>query len=147
MTFAVQSETDEGIHEINMTPLVDVMLVLLIIFIVTIPVVKQAIEIDLPDVAGLSVSQQTDTIEISVQANGDYFIDGKLTNIEELKQKFKDAGAKLNELNSESMTSLQIHGDEEAKYARIAQVMSLAQQNGINKIGFVMDGDAQLDDK
>jgi biopolymer transport protein ExbD len=139
MSFEIHSEFDAGINEINMTPLVDVMLVLLIIFIVTIPAVKQAIDIDLPDVANPSAAQDFTTIEISVTANGDYLIDGELTDIENLKLKFNEVATIQKELASDHMTLVHIHGDKNAKYDSIAHVMSIAQQNGINRIGFVMD--------
>jgi biopolymer transport protein ExbD len=126
-------------NEINMTPLVDVMLVLLIIFIVTIPAVKQAIDIDLPDVASPSTTQASTTIEISVAANGDYFMDGELTDLENLKLKFNEIGTRQKELTLDQMASIHIHGDKNARYENVAQVMSIAQQNGINRIGFVMD--------
>lgn len=141
MSFASHSEPDEGINEINMTPLVDVMLVLLIIFIVTIPVVKQAIDIDLPDVVGTITTPQSETIEISVNAQGEYYLNGQLTRVEELIFKFNAIAVNQKSKDDEQIPSVQIHGDKEAKYARIAQVMSLAQQSGIHKIGFVMDGE------
>ena len=146
MSFASHSEHDDGINEINMTPLVDVMLVLLIIFIVTIPVVKQAINIDLPDMVGVAATQESETLEISVTARGEYYLNGLLTNDKELKFKFNAIAENKKNIDTDQMPSVQIHGDKEAKYSRIAQVMSLAQQSGIHKIGFVMDGAATSDD-
>ncbi len=145
MSFTSHSEHDAGINEINMTPLVDVMLVLLIIFIVTIPVVKQAIDIDLPDVVGVAATQESETIEITVTAKGEYYLNGLLTNDEDLKFKFKTIADNQKNTEHAQIASLQIHGDKDAKYSSIAQVMSLAQQSGIYKIGFVMDGAATSD--
>jgi biopolymer transport protein ExbD len=139
MSFEMSTDTDDGINEINMTPFVDVMLVLLVIFIVTIPVVKQAIELDLPNETGTVLQENTETIEISVSENGDFFYDGILVSDEDLSFKFKMLSEQKSHLPSEN-PSIQIRGDKNVKYARIATVMVLAQSNGLNRIGFVMHG-------
>jgi biopolymer transport protein ExbD len=139
MSFEMSTDTDDGINEINMTPFVDVMLVLLVIFIVTIPVVKQAIELDLPNETGTVLQENTETIEISVSENGDFFYDGILVSDEDLSFKFKMLSEQKSHLPSEN-PSIQIRGDKNVKYARIATVMALAQSNGLNRIGFVMHG-------
>lgn len=139
MSFEMSADTDDGINEINMTPFVDVMLVLLVIFIVTIPVVKQAIELDLPNEAGTVLQENTETIEISVNENGEFFYDGILVSDEDLSLKFKLLNEQKSHLPSDN-PSIQIRGDQNVKYARIATVMALAQRNGLNRIGFVMQG-------
>ncbi|MDO8694997.1 MAG: biopolymer transporter ExbD [Sheuella sp.] len=139
MSFEMSTDTDDGINEINMTPFVDVMLVLLVIFIVTIPVVKQAIELDLPNETGTVLQDNTETIEISVSENGDFFYDGILVSDEDLSFKFKMLSEQKSHLHSDN-PSIQIRGDKNVKYARIAMVMALAQSNGLNRIGFVMHG-------
>lgn len=145
MSFASPADHDDGVNEINMTPLVDVMLVLLIIFIVTIPVVRQSLEIDLPDVAGMSTQQTSDTIEISVTASGEYVLDGQLINEKELTLKFIAIAEHHKNQVLDQIPAIQIHGDKQARYERIAQVLSLAQQSGFYKIGFVIDGAAVND--
>ena len=142
MSLSHASEHDDGINEINMTPLVDVMLVLLIIFIVTIPIVKQAIEIDLPEVSGGIVQQKPETIEIAVSASGDYYLNGQLTSDKELQIKFSTVANSNVSSEQTEKPSLQIYGDKEVKYSRIAQLMSMAQRSGLNKIGFVMEGES-----
>lgn len=147
MSFAHPTDQDEGINEINMTPFVDVMLVLLIIFIVTIPVVKQSLEIDLPDVAGKTTQQQTETIEVSVTASGEYFLDGQLMNEEDLRLKLIALAAEHKNQALNQTPVVQIHGDKQARYEKIALVLSLAQECGLHKIGFVIDGEAPLESK
>lgn len=147
MSFANPSDQDEGVNEINMTPLVDVMLVLLIIFIVTIPVVKQSLEIDLPDVAGESTQLHRDAIEISVTAAGEYFLDGQFMNNEELSLKFMAIADQHKNQLLDQLPAIQIHGDKQAKYEKIAQVLSLAQQSGLHQIGFVIDGETTQNSK
>jgi len=143
MSFSNESARDDGINEINMTPLVDVMLVLLIIFIVTIPVVKQAIEIDLPDVAGARIEQTSEVVEISVSAEGIYYFNGELISDEDLWDKFSALAEQSKTSDKPDTPTLQIHGDKAGKYSRIAYLMSMAQRSGLNKIGFVMDGESR----
>ncbi len=143
MSFVNRTEHDEGINEINMTPLVDVMLVLLIIFIVTIPVVRQSLDIDLPDEVAVSIQEESETIVISINASGEYYLNGLLMHDEELRFKFNAIAQNRMENMREQIPTVQIHGDKDAKYARIALVMSMAQQSGMHKIGFVMDDQAK----
>ena len=73
MAFGTQDETDEVMNEINMTPLVDVMLVLLIIFIITVPVMKHSVEVDLPRASSRPLDAQPRTVRLSVDAQGAYY--------------------------------------------------------------------------
>jgi biopolymer transport protein ExbD len=73
MAFGTQDDQDEVMNEINMTPMVDVMLVLLIIFIITVPVMKHAVNIDLPRASNVPQDAKPETIRLSVDAAGDYF--------------------------------------------------------------------------
>lgn len=74
MAFGTQDDTDEVMNEINMTPLVDVMLVLLIIFIITVPVMKHAVNVDLPQASSLREQVKPETVQLSVDASGAYFL-------------------------------------------------------------------------
>jgi biopolymer transport protein ExbD len=120
-------------NEINMTPLVDVMLVLLIIFIITVPVMKHAVNIDLPQASAQTQSLKPETISLSVNAQGAYFWnqrpvpDGKL-------------GALLQaEAVKTPQPELHIRGDKAVRYEFVAQAMALAQQAGVRKIGFITE--------
>ena len=73
MAFGTQDDTDEVMNEINMTPMVDVMLVLLIIFIITVPVMKHAVNIDLPKASNVPQDAKPETIRLAVDAAGDYY--------------------------------------------------------------------------
>ena len=73
MAFGTQDDTDEVMNEINMTPFVDVMLVLLIIFIITVPVMKHAVNVDLPRASSQRQDAKPETVRLSVQADGTYY--------------------------------------------------------------------------
>jgi biopolymer transport protein ExbD len=74
MAFGTQDEADEVMNEINMTPLVDVMLVLLIIFIITIPVMKHAVNVELPRASNQQEQAKPETVRLSVDADGTYYL-------------------------------------------------------------------------
>ena len=133
MAFGTQDEPDEVMNEINMTPLVDVMLVLLIIFIITIPVMKHAVNIDLPRATNQVQDVKPETIRLSVDAKGDYWWNENPVAEAALVPLLQAEGAK------EPQPELHIRGDKDVRYERVAQVMAAAQQAGVKKIGFITE--------
>jgi biopolymer transport protein ExbD len=133
MAFGTQDDTDEVMNEINMTPLVDVMLVLLIIFMITIPVMKHAVNIDLPRATNQPQDAKPQTIRLSVDEKGQYYWNETPASDESVQQQLK-AGASLS-----PQPELHIRGDKAVRYERVAQAMAAAQQAGIKKIGFITE--------
>ena len=124
---------DEVMNEINMTPMVDVMLVLLIIFIITVPVMKHAVNIDLPRASNVPQDAKPETIRLSVDAAGDYFWNDNKVTEEALLLQLKAASTQ------NPQPELHIRGDKAVRYERVATAMAAAQQAGIKKIGFVTE--------
>jgi biopolymer transport protein ExbD len=133
MAFGTQDDTDEVMNEINMTPLVDVMLVLLIIFIITVPVMKHSVNIDLPRASSQPQDAKPETLRLSVDAQGAYYLNEKSIDDKDLPRLLKAEAAK------EPQPELHIRGDKEVRYERVAQAMSAAQQSGLRKIGFITE--------
>ena len=133
MSFGTQDDADEVMNEINMTPLVDVMLVLLIIFIITVPVMKHAVNVDLPRAVNQPELITPETVRLSVAAEGDYFWNGAPIDDSELTSRLQAEAAK------EPQPELHINGDKAVRYERVAQVMAAAQQAGLRKIGFITE--------
>jgi biopolymer transport protein ExbD len=133
MAFGTQDETDEVMNEINMTPLVDVMLVLLIIFIITVPVMKHSVNIDLPRASNQVLDAKPETVRLSVDAAGTYFLNESAIQDDQLAQRFRTEAAR------EPQPELHIRGDKSVRYERVAQAMALAQQSGMRKIGFITE--------
>ena len=133
MAFGTQDDTDEVMNEINMTPLVDVMLVLLIIFIITVPVLQHSVNINLPRANNEVEVNKPATIRLSVDAQGRYFINDAGLADEELVLRLKAAAAQ------EPQPELHIRGDRSVRYERVAQAMAAAQQAGLRKIGFITE--------
>jgi biopolymer transport protein ExbD len=133
MSFGTQDDNDDVMNEINMTPLVDVMLVLLIIFIITVPVMKHAVKIDLPHASNQPQDAKPQTIRLSVDAQGQYYWN-------EAPVAFADLGAQLSaEAVKQPQPELHIRGDKSVRYEHVVLAMSAARQAGLKKIGFVTD--------
>ena len=133
MAFGTQDDTDEVMNEINMTPLVDVMLVLLIIFIITVPVMKHSVHIDLPRATNEQQLIKPETVRLSVDAEGSYYLNDAKIADEDLAPRLKAAAAQ------NPQPDLHIRGDKAVRYERVAQAMAAAQQAGLRKIGFITE--------
>jgi len=133
MSFGTQDDSDEVMNEINMTPLVDVMLVLLIIFIITVPVMKHSVNIDLPRASNEKELTKPETVRLSVDAEGSYYLDDVKTRDEDLPARLQAAAA------HNPQPDLHIRGDKAVRYERVAQAMAAAQQAGLRKIGFITE--------
>jgi len=133
MAFGTQDDTDEVMNEINMTPLVDVMLVLLIIFIITVPVMKHSVNVELPRASSTPQDPKPDTIRLSVDAQGRYFWNEQPVREEELLPRLEA------EAKRDPQPELHLRGDKEARYDSVAQALSAAQRSGLRRIGFVTE--------
>jgi biopolymer transport protein ExbD len=119
--------------DINVTPMVDVMLVLLVIFIITAPLFTHAIKLDLPNAQSAAAPEKPETISLSINAEGRTF-----WNNDAIEQ--SDLGAKLAQAaQQDPQPELQLRADKSTRYEVIAQVMAIAQSNGVTKMGFVTD--------
>ena len=119
--------------EINVTPMVDVMLVLLVIFIITAPLFTHAIKLDLPSAQSAPAPQKPETISLSIKGDGALYWNNDLIAQSDLDIKLATA-AKQN-----PQPELQLRADKSTRYEIIAQVMAAAQTNGMTKMGFVTD--------
>lgn len=137
MAFGTQDEPDEVMNEINMTPLVDVMLVLLIIFIITVPVMKHAVNIDLPRATSEPEQPKPQNILFSITADGTYYWNEQKIDDSELPGRLAAEAAK------EPQPELHIRGDKAVRYERVAKAMSEAREAGVRKIGFITEPDAK----
>jgi len=127
------SGDDALMNEINMTPLVDVMLVLLIVFMVTIPVLQHAVKIDLPRVSSQPERSVTPHVDVAIDANGAVLWNGERIAPDALGAKLAAAAA------AHPPPELRVHADRNVRYERVADVMSAAQAAGITQLGFVTD--------
>ncbi|SAK87552.1 biopolymer transport protein ExbD/TolR [Caballeronia temeraria] len=117
--------------DINMTPLIDVMLVLLVIFIITAPLFTHAIRLDLPKVASQPARETPQTITLSIDDAGKLFWNDTPVTFDQMRARFADAG------KSAPKPELHLRASSATRYDVIAQVMGAAQQAGVERIGFV----------
>jgi biopolymer transport protein ExbD len=119
--------------DINVTPMVDVMLVLVVIFIITAPLFTHAVKLDLPSAQSAPAPEKPQTISLSINGEGKIF-----WNDAPIQQ--PDLAARLAvEAKKNPQPELQLRADKATRYEVIAQVMALAQNNGLTKMGFVTD--------
>ena len=130
------NEEAEAMADINVTPLVDVMLVLLIIFIITIRVIIQQVPVTLPKATNLPTQTKPENITIAVDKDGGiYWNTQKLASTEELKQKLRVAA------REEPQPEVHIRGDATVRYQFVGQVLVATQQIGIRKVAFITTPD------
>ncbi len=133
MAIGTQDDSDQMLSEINMIPFIDVMLVLLIIFIITVPVIKHAVNIDLPQASNQKLLDKPENVRLSVDADGSYFWNDAKVEDNDFEQRLQAAAAQ------EPQPELHIRGDKAVRYERVAQAMAAAQRAGMRKIGFVTE--------
>ena len=134
MNVGSSSGEDEVVSAINTTPLVDVMLVLLIIFLITIPVVTQSIAMTLPKETNIARQTKPENIEISVSKDGDVFWNAQpVGDSEALFQRLKKVATMT------PQPEIHIRGDEKARYESVGRVVFACQRAAIQKISFVTE--------
>lgn len=119
--------------DINVTPMVDVMLVLLVIFIITAPLLTHTIKLDLPKAQAAAAQEKPQTISLSFDAQGVLYWNQEKIDMAALDDRLEQAG------RSQPQPELQLRADKSTRYETIAQVMSAAQNHGLAKIGFVTE--------
>jgi len=128
------AEDGELLNTINTTPLVDVMLVLLIIFLITIPVVTTSIKVDLPKEKNLVRETKPETVIISVDVKGKIFLyDTPIKNSDDLLQRMKKFSV------MKPQPEVQIRGDGKSDFESVGRVMYAVQRAGITKVGFITE--------
>jgi biopolymer transport protein ExbD len=130
--FSVGEHT-QPMSEINTTPLVDVMLVLLVIFIITAPLLTHAVKIDLPQATSQPIEDKPEIVSIAINDSGQLFWNDVPLVQEELKQKL------LQIADVKPQPELQIRADKATRYQVLAEVMAEAQNAGVTKLGFVSE--------
>jgi biopolymer transport protein ExbD len=139
MSMSVQSSDEEAgvMAEINTTPLVDIMLVLLIIFLITVPVIQKMANVTIPKAANIPTQTKPENITISVDAAGQvYWNAGLVTDKQVFFQKI------ISEARKTPQPEFHICGDKNARYEAVGRVMNNLQRGGIVKVGFITEPDA-----
>jgi biopolymer transport protein ExbD len=131
--FEQRGGPSQPMADINVTPLVDVMLVLLVIFIITAPLLSYAIKLDLPNDPAPASEPAPATVRLSIDASGAIYWDGETVSDAELTARMAEAA------KTTALPEVHLRADKATRYERIAFVLSTAQQAGLAKIGFVTE--------
>ncbi|GAA0350710.1 biopolymer transporter ExbD [Bowmanella denitrificans] len=133
MAFNSSRDPHESMAEINMTPLVDVMLVLLIIFMIAVPVITQSIEVNLPEAQVESAPAPPVSIALDLKLDGSLWWDKQLLSHQQLAEKFAQIA------QAEPQPTIELYADGDIAYKSVVKVMALAQQQGVTRLGFVTE--------
>ncbi|HLA35584.1 MAG TPA: biopolymer transporter ExbD [Rhodocyclaceae bacterium] len=127
---------DGALAEINMIPLIDVMLVLLVIFIVTAPLLTHAVKVDLPKASSTPNSPPPESVQLSIDAATQMYWNGARVDAAELERQLKQAAART------PPPELHLRAERTTPYETLAQVMAAAARSGVTRIGFVTEPSA-----
>ncbi len=131
MAFNTKDDGDDIMGEINVTPLVDVMLVLLVVFIVTAPLLTNAVHVNLPKTEETAPPEEKEAVYLSVDAQGKIFIDKKEIAIDSIESELKTRKEADPEL------ALNLNADDGVQYGTVAKVMSSIERAGVTKLSFL----------
>tara|TARA_B100001123_G_scaffold34023_1_gene35298 strand:+ start:120 stop:533 length:414 start_codon:yes stop_codon:yes gene_type:complete len=131
MSFQLNRSSKEPMSEINVTPFVDVMLVLLIIFMVTAPLLTVGVQVDLPESAADSLSEDQEPLTLTINSKGEVFI-------QEHQVVFEKMVAKILAIsNNRTDTRIYVRGDRTINYGRVLEVMGLLSGAGFSKVALI----------
>jgi biopolymer transport protein TolR len=122
--------------DINMTPLIDVMLVLLVIFIITAPLMTSSLKLDLPKTEGARPSDAANVITLAVNPGGQFFFGDEPVTPMQMLARVKTAAAR------DTQMEVQLRADKTVPYGKVAELIGLVQDAGLTRIGFVTEADA-----
>lgn len=124
---------DDTMADINVTPLVDVMLVLLIIFMITVPVITQSINVELPKASLEKTDSLQSTVAFELKPDGTYWWDQKQVSFDDVAKRF----AEVAELDTQPV--IELYADGNIPYKNVVKIMAAAQRQGVTSLGFVTE--------
>jgi biopolymer transport protein ExbD len=131
MSFLPEHADDDVMSEINMTPLIDVMLVLLVVFILAVPAIQSAVPLTLPRASAAAPQQPADPVRLDIDAQGQTYWNGKAMSDDALKVQAKQAASQ------EPQPVVRLSGDRAVAYERVLQTLGTLQSAGLSKVNFI----------
>jgi biopolymer transport protein TolR len=128
-----RAPASQPMSEINMTPLIDVMLVLLVIFIITVPLMTSSLKLDLPRSEGARPSDAPAFVALAIDAQGQLFVGDESLPAAKLVERVRAAAAR------DAQTEVQLRADSRVPYGRVAELIGLVQEAGLTRIGLVTE--------
>lgn len=131
MSFLPAHDDDEVMTEINMTPLIDVMLVLLIVFILAVPAIHSAVPLTLPHSSSAAPQQPAEPVRLDIDTQGHTYWNGKAVEVDALKAQAQQAAT------LDPQPVVRLSGDRAVAYERVLQTLSTLQGSGLTKVNFI----------
>jgi len=128
-----RSPGSRPMSDINMTPLIDVMLVLLVIFMITAPLMTTSLKLDLPKTEGARPSDAAQFIAVAINEQGQLFVGDEAVTAEQLLQRAREAAQR------DPLTEVQLRADSRVPYGRVAELIGLVQDAGLSRMGFITE--------
>jgi len=137
MSFNVQNDQNEDniMSEINMTPMVDVMLVLLIIFIITLPVIQQAVKVDLPKANSVRNEVKPESVQVSIDAKGQIYWNSTPVTLKAYNENADKAS------QEDPQPEINLRADKSVQYDYVAKVLAASKRAGLTKLGYITEPD------
>ena len=128
-----RSAAAQPMSDINMTPLIDVMLVLLVIFMITAPLMTSSLKLELPRTEGAKPSDEPRFVAIAVDPKGQLYWGDEAVSDEQMRERVRAAAAR------DPATEVQLRADKSVPYGRVAELIGLLQDGGLNRVGFITE--------
>lgn len=138
MALGKQNAANRPVAEINMIPLIDVMLVLLVIFLVTAPLLTHSVKLELPQASSQPNIRPADHVEVAVQGNGQVYWNGQPVTAPELERRAAQLAVNA------PTTEIHLKGDAAVAYGNMARILSILARQGLSRIGFVTAPDSDF---
>ncbi|MDR2032509.1 MAG: biopolymer transporter ExbD [Azoarcus sp.] len=135
MAYCRRARSKQPLSEINMIPLIDVMLVLLIVFIVAAPLLTHAVKIDLPKVSSAPADTKPETIRLAIKADGHLYWNGEAVEEDALPARMENAARHA------LPPEIHLEADAKTPYEILARIMALSAKSGLGRIGFVSESE------
>jgi biopolymer transport protein TolR len=129
--------TSSPMSDINMTPLIDVMLVLLVIFMITAPLMTSSLKLDLPKAEGAKPTDAQQFVTLAIDPQGRFFWGDEQVSIETLRLRVREAAVR------NPATEVQLRADKTVTYGRVAELIGVVQEGGLSRVGFVTESNPE----
>ncbi len=137
VAFGRLGDSNEPMSDMNVIPLVDVMLVLLVIFIITAPVITHSVELELPQATSEPADELPDSVTLSLDGDGEIYWNNNPVSLNRLPERLRET------VDQQPDVAIYLRADQDTRYERLARVMAEVRQSGVSRMAFVSEPEAE----